>query len=38
MLKTFDPRADHGEAVWVVFSGDDPIATHPTLHDSHRPS
>lgn len=30
VLKTFDPRADHGEAVWVVFAGDDPIAAHPT--------
>ena len=30
VLKTFDPRADHGEAVWVVFAGDDPIATHPS--------
>ena len=30
VLKTFDPRADHGEPVWVVFSGDDPIAAHPT--------
>jgi hypothetical protein len=29
VLKTFDPRADHGEPVWVVFSGDDPIAAHP---------
>ena len=29
MLKTFDPRADHGEPVWVVFSADDPIAAHP---------
>jgi hypothetical protein len=30
VLKTFDPRADHGEPVWVVFSADDPIAAHPT--------
>jgi len=30
VLKTFDPRADHGDPVWVVFSGDDPIAAHPT--------
>ena len=30
VLKTFDPRADHSEPVWVVFSGDDPIAAHPT--------
>ena len=29
VLKTFDPRADHGDPVWVVFAGDDPIATHP---------
>ena len=29
VLKTFDPRAEHGEPVWVVFSGDDPIAAHP---------
>ena len=29
VLKTFDPRADHGEAVWVVFTGDDPVASHP---------
>jgi len=29
VLKTFDPRADHGEPVWVVFSGDEPIAAHP---------
>jgi hypothetical protein len=29
VLKTFDPRADHSEPVWVVFAGDDPIATHP---------
>ena len=30
VLKTFDPRADHSEPVWVVFSADDPIAAHPT--------
>ena len=30
VLKTFDPRAAHGEAVWVVFSGEDAIAAHPT--------
>jgi hypothetical protein len=30
VLKTFDPRADHSEPVWVVFSGDDPIAAHPS--------
>ena len=29
-LKTFDPRADHGDPVWVVFSGDEPVAAHPT--------
>lgn len=29
VLKTFDPAADHGEPVWVVFSGDDPVAAHP---------
>jgi hypothetical protein len=29
-LKTFDPRADHSEPVWVVFSGDEPVAAHPT--------
>ena len=29
VLKTFDPNADHGEPVWVVFSGDEPIAAHP---------
>ncbi len=29
-LKTFDPRADHSEPIWVVFSGDDPVAAHPT--------
>ena len=36
VLKTFDPRADHSEPVWVVFSADDPIAAHPTHHDPHR--
>ena len=30
VLKTFDPRADHSEPVWVVFSEDEPIAAHPT--------
>jgi hypothetical protein len=30
VLKTFDPHADHSDPVWVVFSGDDPIAAHPT--------
>ena len=29
VLKTFDPRADHSEPIWVVFSGDEPIAAHP---------
>lgn len=29
VLKTFDPLADHGEPVWVVFAGDEPIAVHP---------
>ena len=29
VLKTFDPRADHSEPVWVVFSGEEPIAAHP---------
>jgi hypothetical protein len=29
VLKTFDPTNPHGEPVWVVFSGDDPIAAHP---------
>jgi hypothetical protein len=29
VLKTFDPRADHSEPVWVVFSGEQPIAAHP---------
>jgi hypothetical protein len=29
VLKTFDPRQDTGEPVWVVFSGDDAIAAHP---------
>ena len=30
VLKTFDPRQDSGEPVWVVFSGDEAIAAHPT--------
>lgn len=30
VLKTFDPRVDHSEPVWVVFSGDEPIAAHPS--------
>lgn len=29
VLKTFDPRADHSEPVWVVFTGDSPVAAHP---------
>ena len=29
VLKTFDPRAEHSEPVWVVFSGEEPIAAHP---------
>ena len=29
VLKTFDPAADHGEPVWVVFAGEEPIAAHP---------
>jgi hypothetical protein len=29
VLKTFDPRADHSEPIWVVFTGDDPVACHP---------
>jgi hypothetical protein len=29
VLKTFDPTADHGEPVWVVFTGDEPVAAHP---------
>jgi hypothetical protein len=29
VLKTFDPRADHSDPVWVVFSGAQPIAAHP---------
>jgi hypothetical protein len=29
VLKTFDPRADHADPVWVVFTGDDPVASHP---------
>ena len=29
VLKTFDPRADHADPVWVVFAGDDPVASHP---------
>lgn len=29
VLKTFDPRQDSGEPVWVVFSGDEAIAAHP---------
>ena len=30
VLKAFDPRASHGDPVWVVFSGDEPVAAHPT--------
>ena len=30
VLKTFDPHVDTGEPVWVVFSGDEAIAAHPT--------
>lgn len=30
VLKTFDARSDSGEPVWVVFSGDEAIAAHPT--------
>jgi hypothetical protein len=30
VLKTFDPRAEHSDAVWVVFAGDDPVAAHPS--------
>ena len=29
VLKTFDPRAEHSEPVWVVFAGDEAIAAHP---------
>lgn len=29
VLKTFDPRSEHSDPVWVVFSGDEPIAVHP---------
>ena len=29
VLKTFDPRQDSGEPVWVVFSGEEAIASHP---------
>lgn len=29
VLKTFDPHADSGEPVWVVFAGDEPVAAHP---------
>jgi len=29
VLKTFDPREDTGDAVWVVFSGEEAIASHP---------
>jgi hypothetical protein len=30
VLKTFDPRADHSDPVWVVFAGEEPIASHPS--------
>ncbi|MDF2145572.1 hypothetical protein [Knoellia sp. p5-6-4] len=30
VLKTFDPRQESDEPVWVVFSGEEPIAAHPT--------
>ena len=30
VLKTFDPAAEHAEPVWVVFSGDEPVAAHPS--------
>ena len=29
VLKTFDPAADHGDPIWVVFTGDEPVAAHP---------
>jgi hypothetical protein len=29
VLKTFDPQRDSDEPVWVVFSGEEPIAAHP---------
>ena len=29
VLKTFDPRNDSGDPIWVVFTGDEPIAAHP---------
>jgi hypothetical protein len=29
VLKTFDPKRDSDEPVWVVFSGEEPIAAHP---------
>ena len=34
VLKTFDPRADHSEPVWVVFSADDPIAVPNAAKDA----
>jgi len=30
VLKTFNPRQESDEPVWVVFSGEEPIAAHPT--------
>lgn len=30
VLKTFDPRGDQSEPIWVVFTGDDAIASHPS--------
>lgn len=29
VLKTFDPRSDSGEPVWVVFAGDEVLAAYP---------
>jgi hypothetical protein len=29
VLKTFDPRVDHSDPVWVVFAGEEPLAAHP---------
>lgn len=29
VLKAFDPRGDASEPLWVVFSGEEPIASHP---------
>jgi hypothetical protein len=30
VLKAFDPNTDSDEPVWVVFSGEEPIAAHPS--------